>query len=67
MGLDKQYRPFAAPGLREVSQSAKPTPSAEFRGMFWVEKGGVGVADQLYVCMKQSDGSYVWVQPVVTP
>jgi len=37
---------------------AKPTCNAAYRGQFWVDQGGAGVTDLLYICMKNSSDSF---------
>ena len=39
---------------------ALPTAGAEYRGKMAVLKGGIGVADAVYICLKQDDESYDW-------
>ncbi len=38
-----------------------PTPAASLRGNIALLKGGEGIADTLYVCVKLADDSYDWV------
>lgn len=38
-----------------------PTPNEYYRGKIYVLKGGVGVADTSYICMKNSTDTYEWV------
>lgn len=38
------------------------TPTAEQRGALFLEQGGAGVADVLWVCMKNAADSYAWIQ-----
>jgi hypothetical protein len=44
------------------STSALPTAGLAYRGKITVLRGAAGVADLLYVCKKQADGSYAWIQ-----
>jgi hypothetical protein len=39
-----------------------PAPDSSQRGRMLYVYGAAGAADALYVCMKQADGSYKWVQ-----
>jgi len=34
------------------------------RGSFWYEAGGVGVADTVEVCRKDSGNAYAWVSVI---
>ena len=54
-------------GLTEASTASKPTCAVAIRGQFYVEKGTTGVADQPFVCVKNSSDAYVWVQLVTVP
>ena len=38
------------------------TPTAAQRGALFLEQGGAGVADVLWVCMKNAADAYVWIQ-----
>ncbi|MEM5810231.1 MAG: hypothetical protein QW156_05065 [Candidatus Aenigmatarchaeota archaeon] len=38
-----------------------PPASATYRNALWVENGGAGVADKLYVCLKSATDTYSWV------
>jgi hypothetical protein len=42
------------------STSVLPTASLAYRGKFITLRGAAGVADTVYVCIKQTDGSYIW-------
>jgi hypothetical protein len=44
------------------STSALPTAGLAYRGKITILRGAAGVADLLYVCKKQADGSYAWIQ-----
>lgn len=41
-----------------------PAPTATYHRCLVVKSGGAGVADELYVCLKQADGSYAWIKIV---
>lgn len=45
-----------------INTSALPTAAVAYRGKFQLVNGGVGVADQLFVCRKQANDTYAWVQ-----
>lgn len=40
----------------------KPTASSTYRGQIVLEEGGSGTEDKLYICLKNADGSYGWVE-----
>jgi hypothetical protein len=59
------FRPVASLstiGFRDASTEPKSNCSATSRGTFYVEKGGDKVADQPFLCVKRSNGTYVWIQ-----
>ena len=43
-----------------VPQSSEPSAGVDFRAAMFVEAGGVGVADQLKVCLKDGSEVYAW-------
>jgi hypothetical protein len=44
-----------------TSGASLPTASSSYRGQFYVVQGATGVADTLYVCLKQSNNTYQWI------
>jgi hypothetical protein len=48
-------------GLVLSTTTAKSACAAGIRGTFWVDQGGAGVSDLVYLCMKNSSDSYIWV------
>lgn len=46
--------------LRMADGGALPTASASYRGQIRMVQGGSGVADALYVCVKNAANAYVW-------
>lgn len=44
----------------KMQSGALPVASATYRGEFWLEAGGGGVADVLYVCLKSGADTYSW-------
>jgi hypothetical protein len=46
------------------SVAGLPTASADFRGFLYRVEGGVGVADALYICIKNATDTYEWHQIV---
>ena len=53
---------FSPMGFQDVSTGPKPTCSATSRGTFYVEKGTGKVADKPFLCVKQLDNTYDWIQ-----
>lgn len=47
-------------GVKNVASGGKPTASDKLRGQLVLEKGGVGVADVIYVCRKNAADTYEW-------
>jgi len=47
-------------GLQLSTSTSQPTCAAPLRGKLWVVQGGVGVADDFQVCIKNSADAYVW-------
>lgn len=43
-----------------------PTASVRFRGVLVLVRGGAGVADALYACVKKSDDTYDWLAVTLT-
>lgn len=41
---------------------ALPTADVSLRGQMYLLKGGTGVADTVYVCIKDATETYVWLQ-----
>lgn len=50
--------------LSTAAGGAKPACAAGTRGSFWYEAGGVGVADTVEVCRKDSGNAYAWVSVI---
>jgi hypothetical protein len=46
--------------VRNVASGGKPAASDKLRGQLVLEKGGVGVADVIYVCRKNAADTYEW-------
>jgi len=44
------------------SDGSLPAPSATYRGRMIRVEGASGVADKLYICMKNTDDSYSWIE-----
>lgn len=60
---DGQARPVASLstiGFQDVSTTPKPSCDAQERGMLYVDKGAGNRADQAFVCLRESNGSYNW-------
>ena len=49
-------------GFHDVSASPKPKCTAANRGTFYVEKGVGKVADKPFLCAKQTNDTYDWIQ-----
>jgi hypothetical protein len=47
-------------GVRLNTATAKPACNSGNRGTFWVTKAGVGVKDQVEVCIKDEVETYIW-------
>lgn len=43
-----------------IDEGNKPTCAAGYRGAYWHEFGGVGVADTVEVCAKDAANNYAW-------
>lgn len=53
----------SAKGTIQIGQpGTRPTAAVAFRGTFWIEEGGVGVADIVYICIKNASDVYNWIQ-----
>jgi hypothetical protein len=39
-----------------------PEAQQQYRGRLFTLEGDVGVADKIYICLKQADDSYMWVE-----
>lgn len=52
-------------GVRLNTATAKPACNAAVRGTMWFEQQGTGVADLMYVCMKNAADGYNWVQVAI--
>lgn len=46
--------------LQVDSLGTRPVCASALRGMFWLVKGGAGVADKMQVCGKEAADSYTW-------
>jgi hypothetical protein len=62
MGELRPVSSFSPVGFQDVSTGPKPTCSATSRGTFYVEKGTGKVADKPFLCAKQLDNTYDWIQ-----
>jgi hypothetical protein len=49
-------------GLSIVTAGPLPPPSVDLRGQLWILRGGIGVADEAWVVIKDDTDSYVWEQ-----
>ena len=47
-------------GVRLNTTTLRPTCDASIRGTLWLTQGGPGVADALYVCVKDVADAYAW-------
>ena len=47
---------------RLLGSTALPVAGVEFRRHIRVVEGGVGVADTIWVCLKQANDTYAWEQ-----
>ena len=47
-------------GLVLTTTTTKSACASGIRGTFWVDQGAGGVADKLYICMKNSSDAYNW-------
>jgi uncharacterized protein YoxC len=54
-------------GFQDASIAPKPPCTAGNRGTFYVEKGAGKVADKPFLCAKQSDNTYAWIQLGIIP
>ena len=62
---DKGLLAGGANGQFQLSDvGSRPTCDAAHRGSFWYEAGGVGVADTVEVCRKDSGNAYAWVSVI---
>jgi len=61
-GEPKQVSSFSPMGFQDVSTGPKPICAAANRGTFYVEKGTGNVADKPFLCVKQLDNTYAWIQ-----
>lgn len=53
----------SARGVLQIGQpTARPAAAEALRGVIWIEEGGAGVADIVYVCMKNAADAYTWVK-----
>lgn len=46
--------------LGRFSDTVLPAASAEYRGQFFLVEGGQGIADEMYVCLKNAADTYEW-------
>jgi hypothetical protein len=46
--------------LAKQSGSSLPAAGETYRGQFFTVEGGAGVADQVYICVKDDSDTYVW-------
>lgn len=51
-------------GAMISTSTTKPAATAANRGQLWIDQGGAGVTDTLYICMKAVADTYSWVQIV---
>ncbi|MGB9457972.1 MAG: hypothetical protein WCB12_18120 [Bryobacteraceae bacterium] len=64
LGASGEKRPvssLSSTGFQDASVGSKPACYADKRGTFYVEKGGMNVADRPFVCVKRSDNTYAWI------
>jgi gas vesicle protein len=54
-------------GFQDVSNAAKPTCTSFIRGTFYLEKGAGKAPDEPFVCAKESNDTYDWIQLGITP
>lgn len=47
-------------GIKLITQGTRPSADSFHRGTLWISQGGTGVADVLYLCIKDATNSYVW-------
>jgi len=52
--------------VKSGSVDTLPTPSAKYRGKMVRIEGGTGVADKLYICIKDELDNYVWKEVNLT-
>ncbi len=48
-------------GLQLSTTTTKPTCDVTARGDLWIDRGGAGVTDTLYACLKAVADTYSWV------
>jgi hypothetical protein len=46
------------------SGSSLPTPSLTYRGTLFTKLGDAGVADEVYICVKNASDNYEWIRVV---
>lgn len=61
-GSEIELAPASTYGVEINTTGARPGAAAAYRGQFWLERGGVGVADLLYMCLKDNVEGYSWIQ-----
>jgi hypothetical protein len=54
-------------GFQDISKATKPTCDSASRGTVYVEKGTERMADEPFLCAKQSDNTYDWIKLVSVP
>lgn len=61
IGISAPTQKLEVAGGVRLNAGAKPACDASARGTLWFEKGGVGVADKVYACSKDTSENYLWV------
>lgn len=51
---------WTTPGYTLTPTASLPTPTLALRGKIVLIHGGTGVADEVYICRKNSAGTYEW-------
>jgi len=60
---NSKERSFIRAGLLSIgTEKGFPPASSQYRGKIILVPGGTGVADGLYICIKQADESYLWAK-----
>lgn len=52
--------------LLNLSGDALPVADANYRGVTFTKLGGVGVADEVYICVKGTDNNFSWSKITLT-
>lgn len=57
-----ELTPNADQGTEINTTGTKPVASETYRGQIWVERGGAGARDRLYVCLKSDSDTFSWLE-----